>query len=76
MRRSENVAAVAEMVADTQWEPEAPAMRRHQASAAADALREIGGLPGGQIRLRLGYEEIGTAYGRPSQRPVSIVEET
>lgn len=75
MRRSEHAADVAAMIADTQWEREAPALRRQQDEAAADALRTIGGLPGGTRRLRLGYEETETEYGRPSQRPATIGEE-
>jgi len=50
-------------------------LRLAQARAAADALREIGGLPGGNHRLRLGYEESLTEHGRPSRKPVTIGEE-
>jgi hypothetical protein len=75
MRRSEVCADEADAMADTPWEREIPAMRRRQAEAAADALREIGGLPGGERRLKLGYEESETEYGRPSRKPATITEE-
>ena len=55
--------------------PEWLTAREEQAAAAAEALLAIGGLPGADGRLRLGYEDTVTAYGRPTARPVVIIDE-
>ncbi|WP_120008427.1 replication endonuclease [Teichococcus vastitatis] len=73
MRRCEAYGAAAKTTeADS---PEREVARRDQAAAAAQALRLIGGLPRGDGRLRLGYEETTTEYGRPTKRPTTIREE-
>lgn len=73
MRRCEAYGAAAK--AAEVDSPEREVARRGQSEAAAEALRLIGGLPGGSGRLRLGYDDATTEYGRPTKRPTTIREE-
>ena len=54
--------------------PERAEARQEQAAAAAEALQLIGGLPVGDGRLALEYEEAETVHGKPTRRPVGIVD--
>ena len=77
MRRSELAGELAKALEANADEPpdQAEQLRDYQAAAAAEALQIIGGLPGGDGRLKLEYEEIVTEYGKPSKRPVAVIEE-
>lgn len=48
--------------------------RDQQAGHYADALALLGGLPGGEGRLRLTYAEGESEYGRPTKRPDGLVD--
>ena len=76
MRRS--AAAGERAVALPQGSVERAQARSEQAKASADALSLIGGLPdrNANRRLKLGYEDGTTQYGRPTRKPVDILEQS